>query len=37
MDNIIGMNYTMKTEKYSVFKCVFIHCLSTDGLGTCEL
>jgi hypothetical protein len=23
------MNYTMKTEKYRVFYCVFVHCLST--------
>jgi hypothetical protein len=24
------MNYTLKSEKYSIFKCVFIHCLSPD-------
>jgi hypothetical protein len=26
------MNYTMKSEKYSIFMCVFIHCLSLDEI-----
>ena len=27
------MNYTMKSEKYSIFRCGFIHCLSA---GLCQ-